>query len=213
MPTILCYGDSNTWGSDPASGGRYGQTLRWPGVLRAALPSSCLVVEEGLRGRTTVFDDPFEDGRNGLNYLGPCLTSHAPVDLVVLMLGTNDVKAFLPHDAPLIAAGAGRLVSTVLSSRTGPEDSSPKVLLIAPAPVAVTRPLTEVWGFTEASVVRSRALPHFYRVVAEHHACGFLDASGIVEVSPIDGVHLDAAAHERLGRAVAERVGAMLKLA
>jgi len=212
MPTILCYGDSNTWGSDPATGGRHPSHLRWPGVLRAALPPACEVIEEGLRGRTTLCDDPFEDGRNGLPYLGPCLLSHAPLDLVVLMLGTNDVKAFLPHDAAGIAAGAGRLVRAVRASGAGPNDGAPAVLLIAPPPVEVARPLTEVWGFTPLSVERSRALPAFYRAVAEDLRCPFLDAGSLVQVSGIDGVHFDPAAHERLGRAVAERAREILRL-
>ncbi|HUK66650.1 MAG TPA: SGNH/GDSL hydrolase family protein [Anaeromyxobacteraceae bacterium] len=212
MPTILCYGDSNTWGADPATGGRHPAHVRWPGVLKAALPASCQVVEEGLRGRTTLFEDPFEGGRNGLAYLGPCLLSHAPLDLVVVMLGTNDVKEFVPHDAPGIAAGAARLVRAIRTSGTGPGDGAPAVLLVAPAPVALTRPLTEVWGFTARSVERSHALAAFYRAAAEDLGCDFMDAGALVAVSSVDGVHLDPKAHERLGRALAERVRRLLRL-
>ncbi len=210
MATILCYGDSNTWGSDPATGERHAPDVRWPGVLRAALPASWQVIEEGLRGRTTVSDDPFEDGRNGLPYLRPCLLSHAPLDLVVLMLGTNDVKDFLPFDAPGIAAGMARLANVVLSSGAGPGGRAPAPLMVAPPPVSVARPLTEIWGFGDRAVERSRKLARYYRTAAENVPCPFIDAGGLIEVSPIDGVHLEPEAHRRLGLAVAERVRVML---
>src|SRR3954462_1773041 len=93
MKTIVCFGDSNTWGYDPASNGRFGPTNRWTGVLQTALGSDYRVIEEGLNGRTTTVDDPIHDHRNGRHYLPPCLESHAPFDLVTIMLGTNDLKA------------------------------------------------------------------------------------------------------------------------
>ena len=92
MKHVLVYGDSNSWGFEPGSGKRYGEEVRWTGVLAENLGSDTRVIEEGLNGRTTVFDDPLEPGRNGKTYLGPCLQSHHPLDLVILMLGTNDLK-------------------------------------------------------------------------------------------------------------------------
>jgi lysophospholipase L1-like esterase len=210
MSTILCYGDSNTWGFDPATGERFPSPRRWPSALRRRLPGFD-VIEEGLRGRTTMQDDPFERGRNGLTYLVPCLSSHAPVDLVVLALGTNDTKTIFPFDAAGIAAGIGRLAETVLNSACGPNQSVPKVLVVAPAPLAPPPgPLQEVWGFSPGSVERSRQLARYYRTVAEVLRVPFLDAGELVAVSPVDGVHLDAEAQERLGAAIAEKVAAML---
>ena len=93
MPVIVAFGDSNTWGSIPAEGARYSPGVRWPGVMARELGTGYQVIEEGLRGRTTVFDDPDEPGRNGFVYFAPCLLSHAPLDLVIIALGCNDCKA------------------------------------------------------------------------------------------------------------------------
>jgi lysophospholipase L1-like esterase len=210
MTTILCYGDSNTWGFDPASGRRLASDKRWPGVLRRLLPGS-EIVEEGLSGRTTILDDPFEDGRNGLAYLPPCLASHAPIDVVVLMLGTNDVKTIFPLDAAGIAAGADRLVTVIRRSLCGPDGRSPLVLLVAPPPVTEPGPVQRVWGFSAGSVERSRDLARFYRAAAERLVCEFLDGGAVASVSPVDGVHLDEAAHRALGTAIAESVRALLE--
>jgi len=210
MTTILCYGDSNTWGSNPAGGDRLPPEKRWPGVLRGLLPG-CEVIEEGLRGRTTIFDDPSEDGRNGLSYLPPCLASHDPIDLVVLMLGTNDVKTFFPLDAAGIAAGAARLVEVVQCSPHGPGQGAPKVLLVAPPPVAAPpSPLQRVWGFSAASVERARELPLFYRAAAANLGCAFLEGGTVASVSPLDGVHLDEAAHAALAAAIAAKARELL---
>ncbi len=205
MPTILCYGDSNTWGFDPASGRRFPEPKRWPGVLRRQLPDAW-VVEEGLGGRTTVLEDPWEPGRNGEVYLLPCLATHAPIDLVVIMLGTNDVKGCFPRDAAGIAAGAARLVDLALRSQAGPGGGAPQVLLVAPPPVTAPGPLQEVWGFSAASVERSKDLARLYRAVAGSRACAFLDAGAFAAVSPLDGVHLDEAAQAKLGVEVARKV-------
>ncbi len=94
IKTILCYGDSNTWGYIPATAGRYPPDVRWPGVMRKLLGEKYNVIEEGLNGRTTVWEDPYKPGRNGLELLIPILDSHNPIDLVVVMLGTNDLKHF-----------------------------------------------------------------------------------------------------------------------
>lgn len=208
MPTILCYGDSNTWGTDPDGGARFPEPKRWPGVLRRQLPDAW-VVEEGLPGRTTVQDDPVDPGLNGAPYLASCLPSHAPIDLVAIMLGTNDTKVWFPLDAGGIAAGAARLVDLVTRSGAGPGGAAPQVLLIAPPALGALGALQEVWGFGPASIERSRGLARLYRALAENRGCGFLDAAGATGVSPVDGVHLDAAGHERLGVAVAQAIRGM----
>ena len=105
MKTILCYGDSNTWGYNPSMGGRYARDERWPGVLRKELGEGYLVIEEGLNGRTTVWDDPIEGYKNGKTYLVPCLETHKPLDLVIILLGTNDLKMRFSVSALIQAAG------------------------------------------------------------------------------------------------------------
>lgn len=210
MPTLLCFGDSNTWGFDPASGARLPPAKRWPGVVRRLLPALD-VVEEGLPGRTTVQDDPFETGRSGLEYLPPCLATHAPVDAVVLMLGTNDTKTIFPLDAAGIAAGAVRLVEVVQRSPHGPGRRAPRVLLVAPPPVAEPPgPVQRLWGFSRGSVERARELTGLLRAAASMLGCAFLDAGAVAAVSPLDGVHLDERAHEALGSAIADGVRSLL---
>ncbi len=209
MTTIVCFGDSNTHGMDPVSGERIPREVRWPGVLREQLGPGHEVIEEGLNGRTTVLDDPASPGRAGAAYLGPCLWSHAPVDVVVIMLGTNDLKTRFGCDAPTIADGAGHLVALARRSLAGPGETPPGVLLVAPPPLGVVTEHSELWGFG-TGVETSRQLARLYSLVARDAGCAFLDAGRHCAVSPDDGVHLDAAAHRRLGEAVAEAIRPLL---
>lgn len=209
LPVVLCYGDSNTHGADPATGGRFPYDVRWPGVLAALLAGETRVVEEGLNGRTTLRDDPYSPGRNGLSYLAPCLDSHAPIDVVVLMLGTNDLKATFGLAASDIAAGAARLVKAVQSSQAGRGGAAPRVLLVAPPALGAPNEVMELWGFAGANE-RSAALPRLYRAAALNAGVAFLDASAVVRADPADGVHLSADAHRALAGAVAGAVRPLL---
>lgn len=201
--TILCYGDSNTWGYNPLTEGRYARDERWAGVLRRALGDGYVVVEEGLNGRTTVWDDPIEDHRSGKEYLLPCLRTHKPVDLVVIMLGTNDLKARFGVPACDIAAGAGVLVDMVAKSETGPGNRAPKVLLIAPPPLARLSGFAEMF---EGGAAKAEKLSRHFRLVAEERGCALLDAREVIVSSDVDGIHLDASEHRKLGEAVARFV-------
>ena len=205
MRTIVCYGDSNTHGFDPETMGRFPRDVRWPGVLAATLGPDAHVVEEGLNGRTTLWDDPYLDGRNGRTYLLPCLRSHTPIDLVVVMLGTNDLKAHFGRAPYEIAAGAGALVDIILGSGTGPDGGPPRVLLVAPPRLGEVTAVSELWGY-EGALQKSAELPRLYRAMAEMKGVAFLDAAGLVGAHPADGVHLSAADHALLGQAVADAV-------
>ena len=131
--TVLCYGDSITWGKNPADEKRMNANERWTGVLRNGLEDDYSVIEEGLPGRTTVWDDPVSGAyKNGLNYLIPCLDSHRPINLCILMLGTNDLKKRFSLSATEIARGITVLVEVIEKSETGPEGSAPKILLLTP---------------------------------------------------------------------------------
>jgi lysophospholipase L1-like esterase len=206
--TILCYGDSNTWGSDPSSEERYARDERWPGVLRQELGAGYYVVEEGLGGRTTVWDDPIEEYRSGKEFLIPCLRTHKPIDLVVIMLGTNDLKARFSAPVCDIAAGAGVLVDLVAKSETGPGNGPPQVLLIAPPPLGRLSGFAEMF---EGGTEKSRAFSHHFRLVAEERGCALLDAAEVIVSSDVDGIHLDRSEHRKLGQAVARRVKEMLE--
>lgn len=207
MRTILCYGDSNTWGYDPVTGGRFGREERWPGVLAGELGDGYHVIEEGLNGRTTVWDDPIDPYRNGREYLVPCLESHAPLDLVVIALGVNDLKARLGVSASDIADGAGALVETVQKSATGPAGGAPGVLLLAPPPVGELGDSDEMF---EDALEKSRGFTKHYSRVADKYGCGLLDLAGLVSVSDLDGIHFEASEHQKIGREVGARAKRML---
>jgi lysophospholipase L1-like esterase len=176
-------------------------------VLGRELGDGYWVVEAGLNGRTTVWDDPLEPHRNGRELLLPTLLTHEPLDLVVIMLGTNDLKRRLGGSAGEIAAGAAMLVDIVGASGCGPEGGPPQTLLICPAPVLeVDRFDDQFEGATE----KSRRLAGHYAEAAAARSCAFLDAGSVIASSEVDGIHLDEAEHERLGIAVAEQVRPLL---
>jgi len=201
---ILCYGDSNTWGQIPGSDeGRFSPQVRWTGVLAAQLGPGYQVIEEGLCGRTTLWDDPIEGYKNGREYLIPCLESHRPIDLVVLMLGTNDLKLRFSVPAYDIAASIGVLVEIIQKSATGKANQPPQVLVIAPPPLGI---LTEYADMFEGGHAKSKKLTEHYQRVAKEHQCAFLDAGQEIVSSDLDGVHFDAGQHSRLGMAVAGKV-------
>jgi lysophospholipase L1-like esterase len=206
--TILCYGDSNTWGYDPLSGERLAEDVRWPGVLREALGRGYRVIEEGLSGRTTVWDDPIEGAhKNGRTYLLPCLESHKPIDLVIIMLGTNDLKARFRLSAADIAHAVDTLADVVMKSKTGPNGTDPKVLLIAPPPVEA---LTDLAETLEGASRKSARFAQHYERHASLLGCGFLDAGTVIRSSDLDGIHLEAEEHRKLGDAVAGAVRSIL---
>lgn len=207
MYTVLCYGDSNTWGALPITESleieRHGLHVRWPGVLRDQLGEGYWIVEEGLNGRTTIHDDPYRPHCNGLTYLHPCLMTHDPIDLVILKLGTNNLKHHFGLSAYNIAASAGVLVEAILNSSCGPDGRAPQVLLICPPPVVEVGVLSEMFAGGEA---KSAQLAMYYQRVAENYACAFLDAGKLIRVSLADGIHYEAEAHHVLGAAVANKV-------
>jgi lysophospholipase L1-like esterase len=163
------------------------------------------VVEEGLNGRTTARDD-FEAERNGLRQILPILTSHKPLDIVVIMLGTNDLKPRfgpMPYD---IAKGAQLVAAAAKESKTGPDNSSPKVLLVCPPPTVESDGFAHVFGNT---VELSRKLPPCYRQLAQECGAAFLEAGKFIKTSPADGIHLEPEEHLKLAAAVADAVKAL----
>ena len=207
MKTILCYGDSNTRGYTPGTGERFPREVRWPGVLRRELGDGYEVIEEGLDGRTTVWDDPIEGYKNGRAYLIPCLESQRPIGLVVMMLGTNELKMRFSLPAYDIAEGIRVLVDIVQKSEAGPDGGPPKLLLMAPPPVAG---LTELAEMFEGAEAKSRRFSEHYQRIAEEQGCEFFDTSEVIISSDIDGIHLEASEHQKLGEAVADQVRKIL---
>lgn len=207
MREILCYGDSNTWGYSPHTENRYPRGVRWTSVLQRELGSQYCVIEEGLNGRTTVWDDPIEGHKNGREYLIPCIETHKPLDLVIIMLGTNDLKFRFSLTAYDIAASAGALVDVVKISQTGRDNNSPEVLLIVPPPLGR---LSDFADMFRGGAEKSRRLAVEFKRIAEEKGCHLLDAGEVLVSSDADGVHFDPEGHEALGIAVARRVEEIL---
>jgi lysophospholipase L1-like esterase len=185
MKTVVLFGDSNTWGYVPGSGGeRFPREQRWPVLLADALGKEWDVIAEGLGGRTATVDRPDSEGRNGLPYLVPCLHSHAPVDAVVIFLGTNDVN-FMPDDR--VAWCVARLVRIVRGSESGPGWGAPRVVVVCPPPFD-----GHVLG------------PSFAEMCAELD-CELIDLDGIAAYPVVNGdmEHLDAEGHAAVAATVA----------
>ena len=214
MKTILCYGDSNTHGTKGIdfdlmdtdfipSHYRYPREKRWTGVLQSELGNGFIVIEEGLNGRTTVFNDPIEGlYKNGHAYLTPCLESHAPIDLVILMLGTNDLKTKFSVSAFDIAMGLGVLVDTINKSGTGVDGNKPETLILCPPPLGKLTFLEGLFG--DEGIKKSQELSKYYKKIANLHGCHFMDTAGIIKTSDVDGVHYEPEELVKLGKEVAK---------
>lgn len=199
MKQILCFGDSNTYGLIPGTSDRYPWEVRWTGRVGEKIAhKGYRVIEEGLCGRTTVFDDPFRDGRRGTELLSVLLEMHKPVDTVVLMLGTNDCKTIYDASAEIIGRGIERLLEQIKSS-----DPDIKVLLLSP--IELGEGVGDVDydpEFSPKSVEVSKGLPGVYRRIARERNIFFLPASEYASPSAADREHLDEKGHGRLADAI-----------
>lgn len=206
--TLLCFGDSNTHGTCPmadfADRRRFAAEIRWPGVVAARLGAGWQVIEEGHPGRTTVHPDPVEGAhKNGLPAFVVALESHRPVDVVVIMVGTNDLKERYSVGAGDIALSLEKLIVAARASECGPGFAAPEILLVAPPPVEETGCLAEMF---RGGAGKSRDLGQRIREIAARRAVAFFDAGTVVAASPIDGVHFAADGHAALGTALADLI-------
>ncbi|MBQ3391802.1 MAG: hypothetical protein IJG52_00130 [Lachnospiraceae bacterium] len=207
--TIVCFGDSNTYGYDPADGGRYDEKTRWTGRLQAMLGEGFKIIEEGQNGRTIACEDPWEWGtKRGLDYVLPMIETHKPIDLLIVMLGTNDLKRKFGLPAADIAGSMQNMLMKVrayAAAQCGMPDM--KILLIVPA--ALREPMSaSVFGefFDDDAPARSRRLADWYRLVADQFGCDLLDASSEITAGEADHLHLDPAGHERLAELIRDRI-------
>ncbi len=204
MKTIMCFGDSNTYGINPETGMRFGRKERWTGVLQELLGEDYDVIEEGLPGRTTVWEDPLADHRCGLAALPMLLDSHAPLDWVILMLGNNDLKhhfSALPED---VASGIEKLTAAILRHPYKQQSVPPEILLISPAAMGENIEDSRYGGFREEAVRYSRMLPELIRQAAVRYECAFFEAGLVAEADPADKHHMNRASHRRLAEKLAE---------
>jgi lysophospholipase L1-like esterase len=208
---IMCFGDSLTWGWVPIIEGapttRYPADVRWTGVVQAALGKGYVVIEEGLSSRTTSLDDPIDPRLNGSAYLPSAIASHLPLDLVILMLGTNDTKAYFDRTPFEITAGMSKLVGQVLSAAGGVGTSypAPKVLVIAPPPIA-PMPHAYFQALYDGGREKSAKFGSLYGDLADFMKVHFLDAGAIISTEGIDGIHFSENNNRDLGTAIAAKV-------
>jgi lysophospholipase L1-like esterase len=203
MRTILCFGDSNTHGTIPMPDldglGRFGHEGRWPSVMGAALGAGYEVIAEGHPGRTTVLDDPMEgEHRSGLRVLPSLLESHQPLDMVIIKLGTNDLKNCFHVSAADIAFFLDRLVRVVQRF-----DAGIKVLVVAPPPIIEVGCLAEMFA---GGAVKSQGLAAAIKTMTDRMGVGFFDAGSVIKVSPVDGIHYEAGDQVALGQTLAGKV-------
>ena len=199
MKTVLCYGDSNTYGYVPETGMRYPKSVRYPGRLQLLLGDEYAVIEEGCNGRTTIHDDPIDGWKNGLEYLKPCLNSHKPVDMVILMLGSNDLKETFHLTAREIADGAGTLVDVIRSFTAEKQGFVPTIILVSPPEIGTGIRRSPFFGaFSENAVAESGKFPECYQRVADRKGCVFFNAAKYVSPSEFDSLHLTPEGHRVL---------------
>ncbi|MEQ1769029.1 MAG: SGNH/GDSL hydrolase family protein [Devosia sp.] len=217
MKTILCYGDSLTYGASPIKAGpRHPYEDRWPTALEAGLGGKARCVAEGLGGRTTVHDDWSADAdRNGARVLPTLLSSHGPLDMVIIMLGTNDIKPFLGRTALEAANGMRRLVQIVRAHAAAVKEPVPEIILVAP-PVTVQQTAHEEmelhFGGTEAARTASSGFAELYKRRADEEGVHFFDASSVARTDPRDGIHLDGANTRAIGQGLVPLVKQTLGL-
>jgi lysophospholipase L1-like esterase len=198
--TILCFGDSNTWGYQPGTDGlRFARDVRWPGVLQQLVGDGYRVVEEGLNGRTATVEHPWIEGRSGRPYLLPCCRSHAPLDLVIIYLGTNDLADRFNLSSTDVARSCASLVAVVAAAGCGRGGATPPVLLVCPPPIRATGPERAEFAGTEA---RSRAIGEAFAAAAAEVGAALLDLGHVLRYSDVDPEHLDADGHRLLAEAV-----------
>jgi len=207
---IVCFGDSNTWGYDAATDGRFSADVRWPKILASLVDEQYEVIEEGLSGRTSVCDDPLFEGLNGFHYLAPCLMSHSPLALVIIMLGTNDTKERFHLTSYNIAQGITRLALKARSLPVGENAVAPKVLVIAPPIIGesyIGSPVGAAMG--EGCHEKSRMLSaHLEELLPPE--IDFLVTQDVVEMNDIDYMHLTVEGHKLLAELVFNKLKKIL---
>lgn len=205
---ILCYGDSNTWGQASDKKDRQPANVRWTGQLQRILGEKYYVIEEGLSSRTTDLEYDKKPGRNGKTYLAPCLSSHRPIDIVVLMLGTNDLKTEYNRSARGVSLALKGLVADIREHGTYMEQSAPKIVLVSP--IHIDSNAQEFGSFymgsyNEASGERSLELSRYIADVAQSEGCEFVDAASVA-VPGVDGIHLSMESHALLAKLIADKI-------
>lgn len=214
MKNILCFGDSNTYGLNPewikGNPGRHAKDVRWPGKLQQLLGDEYRIIEEGLCGRTTVFEDPTSAHRKGIDYLPPCIESHTPLDLIIIMLGTNDSKPLFNACPAEIASGVARLISEARNPVHYMGGPAPEILVVSPVPVGEAALKLPDGITTMAMVEKTRKLAPALQKIAVMYNCNFIDLAPVTETAPFEGIHITAEGHAKIADAMAAKVREIL---
>ena len=201
---ILCFGDSNTHGYNPENSKRYPRDVRFTGILQEELGDDFYIIEEGLNGRTTVFKDAITDGLCGIDYIVPCIRTHAPLDLIIVMLGTNDVKERFGANAEVINLGMQKLIKMILNTDAIFRHKK-NVLLVSPPIIKDgVYEITHTMG--KGCEQKSKELISLYEQTAKDLDLFYLKASDYAEFSDIDKMHLDPEGHKKLAKAFKEKI-------
>lgn len=206
MKNIMCFGDSNTYGVNPKTGLRFPRDKRWTGILQKLLGEEYYVIEEGLSGRTTVWEDPLADNRCGIKVLPMLLDSHLPLNLVILMLGSNDWKhrfGVLPED---VSSGVEKLIKLIRHHAYSPAYSVPDILIAAPIPKGEHLEKSPYPGFTREAIAYSKKLPGLLEEVAKRWNCLYLNAGEVACADKADQIHMDEVSHEKLAELFAQTI-------
>ncbi len=210
---IVCFGDSNTHGYCAQDGGRFDETQRWPCLLQQHLGAEYLIIEEGLSGRTTSFRDPLFEGLSGLDYIYPCLMSHEPVDLLIIMLGTNDTKERFGTSAACIALGLKRLIDKARAASDCWREGKASILVVTPQNIGREYADTEVAAtMGRGCAEKSEGLAAEFEQIAKLTGCHYLDANQALTAGPneFDYMHLTEEGHRQLARILADRISRIL---
>lgn len=205
--SVVCFGDSLTWGFNPVDKSRYGHTVRWTRRLQGELGPDFHVIEEGVNGRTTVFEDSTRGDKNGLAHLYTVRKTHMPIDVLIIMLGSNDLQDRFNMSAEAIGLAMGRVLFEATRATDDVEGRAPKVLLMAPPPLGDFSGL-EYEGLysNDHGGVQSKRLAAVYAALAEQYGTAFFDAGSVIAPSKIDAIHFEAAPQADLAKAVAVEV-------
>ena len=199
MKRILCFGDSNTYGVNPEGGERFNEDERWSALLAKELNGQAIVIEEGYRGRNSIFFDPFVPDRRGIDALPMLLSTHSPLDLVILALGTNDTKTFFAATPSVIASAEETLINVIK------EKSNARVLLISPTFIDERVLKTIHTAFDQSSIEKSKELSKLFEGVANKTDSFFLDLASVTSAGA-DGLHMNKEGHKKASLAIAEKV-------
>ena len=202
---IVCYGDSNTWGHNPANGKRFSEKERWPKILEEKLGNEYEIIEEGLCGRTAAFIDDVKPFRYGLGMLEGIIETHMPSDLIIIMLGTNDLKSNFSPNAVAISNGIRKMVQQIRDIyRWSKYEYEPKILILSPIYLGETISTIDCSfeQFGQEGLDLSKKLSKYYKQVADNFDCYFMDASKYAQASNIDCIHMDSKNHEKLASAL-----------